>query len=49
MGFGLEYDDFMLKGFKGIGLERLEGENREMGWFKYFDDEVLVVVKILGG
>lgn len=48
-GFGLEYDDFTLKGLKGTGLDRVEGENREMGRLKYSDDEVLAAAKILGG
>lgn len=48
-GFGLEYDDFTLEGLKGTGLDKLEGENREMGRLKYSDDEVLAAAKILDG
>lgn len=48
-GFGLEYDDFTLKGLQGTGLEQVEGENREMGRLKYSDDEVLAAAEILGG
>lgn len=48
-GFGLEYDDFTLKGLQGTGLERVEGEHREMGRLKYSDDEVLAAAEILGG
>ena len=48
-GFGLEYDAFTLKGLQGTGLDKLEGENREMGRLKYSDDEVLAAAQILGG
>ncbi|MBX2878174.1 MAG: CHAT domain-containing protein [Saprospiraceae bacterium] len=48
-GFGLEYDDFTLKGLKGTGLDQVDGENREMGRLKYSDDEVLAAAEILGG
>ncbi|NRB53019.1 MAG: CHAT domain-containing protein [Saprospiraceae bacterium] len=48
-GFGLEYDDFTLKGLQGTGLDKLDGENREMGRLKYSDDEILAAAKILDG
>lgn len=48
-GFGLEYDDFTLKGLEGTGLEQVEGKNRDMGRLKYSDDEVLAAAELLGG
>ncbi len=48
-GFGLEYDDFTLKGLEGTGLDKVEGKNREIGRLKYSTDEVLSAAKILGG
>jgi|GEM_PF-1318741 len=48
-GFGLEYDDFTLKGLEGTGLNQVEGKNRDMGRLKYSDDEVLAAAELLGG